>query len=535
MGYEYDRALLPLYLPNFHRPQGHTGQHARHTDKITDDPFQVMSSWNDSTNFCKWKGVACSSRLSRVTMLTLPFQKLGGSLSPAIANLTFLRVIDFRDIPPVLGNLSSLLNLSIAQNNLGGIIPRDLGRLSNLQFLQVGNNNLSDNRFFGKVPYDFGRIESLQRLNVGRNLLGGLEANGVEFISSLTNCSKFEFLGIDSNRFSGELPNTVANLSINMNKLLFDGNSLSGKIPSGITNLINLNTLNVSWNEFDSPIISDIGKLFNLRQLYMNGNRFSGNIPISIGNLTKQFELRLDRNKLENSIPSSLGNFFTLLTLTLNLAKNDLTGTLPVEFGNFLNLKEVDLSDNQLLGNIPDSLGRCSSLEHIYMQGNSLNRSIPSTLSALKGIQDFDLSQNNLTGNIPYFLQDFVFLRYLNLSFNHFEGEVPKSGIFAYKSAFSLDGNGKLCGGSIELELPSCSIGSDSMGQGKSNLKVVIGTFIGISRGNLFAFVYKGFLEENQKLIAVKRFGLAKFLRKHAQVQSSSIGIRGSIGYVAPA
>ncbi|KAI3470869.1 hypothetical protein Pfo_027532 [Paulownia fortunei] len=694
-------------------------------ENISDDPLQVMSSWNDSVSFCKWQGVTCSSRRPQVTMLTLPSQKLGGSLSPAIANLTFLRVLDLRGnsfrgqipadigrlfrlqyvflmennfggeipanlsqcselqvinlnfnslvgkiptelsslpklvalhisanqltggIPPVLGNISSLLNLSIAQNYLGGTIPDDLGRLVNLQFLQVGNNNLSgmvppsvfnlsrisifamafnhlvgsfpsslgtnfpnlkqllvgvnsfsgmippslsnisglqiidlpDNQFLGRVPADFGRITNLQRLNIGRNLLGRGEPDALEFINSLINCSKFQMLGIDSNQFSGSLPHTIANLSINMNSLLLGGNQLSGSIPSGITNLINLNALNVSWNKFDGPILPDIGELFNLRQLYMNGNRFSGRIPSSIGNLSKLFELRLDGNKLESSIPSSVGNcqqlqllnlssnnlsgaipakVFTLssLTVSLNLAHNSLSGTLPVDVGNFLNLRELDLSDNEFSGSIPESLGHCLSLEHIYMQLNSLNGSIPLTLRALKGTQDLDLSKNNLTGSIPQFLQDFVFLRYLNLSFNNFKGEVPKYGIFANRSAVSLDGNTGLCGGNIELELPVCAIASDSVVRGKSYLKVVIGTVSGVlgfavilyvaiaciikrsrrkgsitfpsadwnsnfsyrelekaangfSPDNLvgmgsFASVYKGFLSEDGKCIAVK-------------------------------
>lgn len=574
-------------------------------------------------------------------MLTLPARKLGGSLSPAIANLTFLSVIDLRGnnfrghipadighlfrlrsvflmensfvgeipanlsrcselriinlnynsltgkiptelstlpklialhisanlltggIPPVLGNMTSLVNLSIAQNHLGGTVPDDLGRLLNLEFLQIGNNNISglvpssvfnlsrmtifavaynrlvgsfpwnvgtyfpnlkqflvgvngfsgmippslsnvsglliidlpDNQFSGKVPTDFGRLANLQRLNVGRNLLGRGEPDELEFINSLTNCSKFQMLGIDSNHFSGALPQSIANLSINMNSLLLGDNRLSGIIPPGITNLINLNTLNVSWNEFDGPILPGVGELFNLRRLFMNENRFSGSIPHGVGNLTQLFELRLDVNELGSSIPSSLGNcqqlqllnlsgnnlngpipfdVFTLssLTVSLSLARNSLNGTLPVEIGNFVNLRELDVSYNEFSGGIPGNIGRCSSMEHIFMHHNSLNGSIPSTLSALKGIQELDLSRNNLTGSVPKFLQDFVFLRYLNLSFNHFKGEVPKNGVFANNSAVFLDGNTGLCGGNAQLALPLCAIATDSR---KSYLKLVIG------------------------------------------------------------
>ncbi|GFQ02513.1 probable LRR receptor-like serine/threonine-protein kinase at3g47570 [Phtheirospermum japonicum] len=626
---------------------------------ITDDPFQTLTSWNDSTPLCQWRGITCSSRRARVTTLTLPSLKLGGTLSPSIANLTFLKIIDLREnnfrghipsdmgclyrlehlflmqnsfggeipanlsrcsslkvmnlnfnslvgkipteftslqnlialhisanhltggIPLVLGNISSLLNLSIAQNILGGVIPENLGRLVNLRFLQIGNNNLSssvpdsvfnlsgvsifalalnnlegsfpaslgaklpnlkhllvgvnhfsggipptlsnisglqiidfpDNRFSGRVPNDLGRLKDLQRLNVGRNLLGGPGPGFLDFIESLTNCSKFQMLSLDSNYFSGLLPRAIVNLSIEMSNLQLGGNRLSGQMPPGLTNLINLNMLNVSWNGFDGQISPDIGKLSGLRRLFMNNNRFSGKIPSGIGNLTKLIELRLDRNGLENVIPASLGNFrelkilnlssnnlsgvvpleiFTIssLTVSLNLGRNSLSGNLPEDIGNFRNLRELDLSDNEFSGRIPESLSRCSSLEFVFLHANVLNGSIPLSLSVLKGIQDLDLSKNNLTGNIPRFLEDFVFLRYLNLSFNRLNGEVPKNGVFSNKSAVLLDGNGELCGGNIEFELPLCGFTANSVGRRKtSRLKIVIGTVFGVSGAFVILYV----------------------------------------------
>ncbi|KAK4403380.1 putative receptor-like protein kinase [Sesamum angolense] len=574
-------------------------------DELTDDPLDVMSSWNDSVRFCEWRGITCSSRRARVTMLSLPFQKLGGTLSPAIANLTFLRAIDLRGnvfrgpipaeigrlfrlrslllmensfggeipanlsqctqleiinlnfnsligkiptelsrlpnlvalhisanqltggIPPVLGNISTLLNLSIAQNYLGGTIPDNLGQLVNLQFLQVGSNNLSgtvplsvfnlsrisifgvafnrlvgslpssigtslpnlkqlligvngfsgnipsslsnisslqiidlpDNQFVGRVPSDFGRIANLQRVNVGRNLLGRGDSDPLDFINSLINCSKFEMLGIDNNHFSGPLPDKIANLSTNVNRLLLGGN----QIPSTIGNLT---------------------KLFELR---LDGNTLDTNIPSSLANCQQLQLLNLSDNDLSGPVPIQI---FTLssLTVTFNLARNFLSGTLPLDVGNFVNLKELDLSDNELSGSIPHSLGRCLSLEHVYLQCNSLNGSIPSSLSSLKGLQDLDLSRNNLTGSTYLSFCKIFFLQYLNLSYNQFQGQVPKNGAFANRSAVSLVGNGDLCGGSIELELSPCSVPTDPVGRNKSYLKVVITAVSGVfgSAGMLY-------------------------------------------------
>jgi len=81
---------------------------------------------------------------------------------------------------------------------------------------------------------------------------------------------------------------------------------------------------------------------------------------------------------------------------------------------------------------------------------------IPASLGGLKSIHELDLSHNNFSGPIPTYLSKFP-LTYLNLSHNYFEGEVPAGGVFMNTSAIFLFGNPELCGGILELHLPRCS------------------------------------------------------------------------------
>lgn len=62
-------------------------------DFITEDPLGILSSWNDPVHLCEWQGVKRSSRDWRDVELNLRSQKLAGSISPFIRNLTFLRSI----------------------------------------------------------------------------------------------------------------------------------------------------------------------------------------------------------------------------------------------------------------------------------------------------------------------------------------------------------------------------------------------------------------------------------------------------------
>src|SRR5664279_1948306 len=60
--------------------------------QIHDDPFGVLSSWNESLHHCQWKGILCGRHHpDRVTALVLDSKNLSGYISPSLANLTFLQ------------------------------------------------------------------------------------------------------------------------------------------------------------------------------------------------------------------------------------------------------------------------------------------------------------------------------------------------------------------------------------------------------------------------------------------------------------
>ncbi|XP_028053757.1 putative receptor-like protein kinase At3g47110 [Camellia sinensis] len=410
---------------------------------ITQDPYGVVNSWNNSNHLCEWKGVRCGHQHKRITIIDLQSRDLVGSLSLHIGNLSFLQELRLNNntfrgeipaeleicsnnlvekfpeeltslskliylgihlnnltggIPPFIGNLTSLVRITVAYNPFGGSIPNTLGQLKNLSFLGLGVTQLSDlvsfdvgeNNFNGKKTNDFGSLQNLREITISDNHFGSKEPDELTFLGSLVNCSNLEKLSMHSNQFTGKIPPSIGNLQ-KLQRLSFDNNKLSGKIPN------------------------------------------------SIGNLSLLTELYLTGNIIEGTIPST---------------QNRLFGSLPTEVGNLKNLKELDISENGLSGEIPSSLGSCTSLENLYLQENFFQGSILS-LETLRGIADFDLSHNNLSGKIPTFLEKFS-VQKLNLSFNDFEGEVPMKGVFTNVSAISIIGNDRLCGGISELQLHNC-------------------------------------------------------------------------------
>lgn len=123
-------------------------------------------------------------------------------------------------------SLPNLEDLSVRQNNYTGSLPHSLSNASNLQLL-----DLSLNHFSGQVKIDFNRLPNLFRLNFGKNNLGTGAIGDLDFIAHLTNCSKLEAFGLDTNIFGGVLPLSIANLSSTIILFTMGLNQIYGTIP----------------------------------------------------------------------------------------------------------------------------------------------------------------------------------------------------------------------------------------------------------------------------------------------------------------
>jgi len=153
-------------------------------------------------------------------------------------------------IPPEIGNLYSLVVLSIGNSPLTGEIPQEIGNLVNLERLYLSHNQLT-----GEIPEEIGNLVSLISLNLIENQLTG------EIPQEIGNLTNLERLYLKENQLTGEIPQEIWNL-VELDHLNLSHNQLTGEIPESICDLgiewDDLNRFNITYNKLCPPYPSCI-------------------------------------------------------------------------------------------------------------------------------------------------------------------------------------------------------------------------------------------------------------------------------------
>ena len=420
--------------------------------------WKTSTNWKTTEPLSTWHGVTTDAN-GRVTGLSLAQNELSGAIPAELGNLSNLQELWLSrnelsgTIPVELGALTNLQRLSLLDNMLTGEIPAELENLSNLQELFLSANELS-----GEIPAELGNLSNLQELFLSANELSGaipaelgnlsnlqelwLSRNGLSGtipveLGALTNLQRLSLL---DNMLTGEIPAELRNLT-NLQELWLWGNELSGEIPAELGNLSSLQELWLGNNELTGEIPVELNQLTQLRRLYLGGNQLTGEIPTKLGHLYRLEYLNLSGNQLTGTLPE-WPTYSTHALRWLDLSGNQLTGSIPEWWSQLGQLELLDLSDNQLTGTLPEWLRWLTQLRRFDLSGNQLMGEIPEWLSRLSQLQWLDLSDNQLTGSIPAWLGRLSQLRGLHLQNNQLTGPIPTElGRLSNLEQFSFRGN----------------------------------------------------------------------------------------------
>ena len=385
------------------------------------------SNWNSDAPIEEWYGVTTNGQ-GHVTELNLSNNNLRGILPPELARLTDLVRIDFSNNEGLTGPLPQTFSqlLSLEELSLDGTqicMPPDVV----LQEWLIGLTLSSIIEDCTDTRPEWYILAALYNSTDGANWTNNenwlSDSPLDEWYGVTTNAvGRVSGLEIAGNGLSGPIPSEIGKLT-NLGSLHLSGNDLSGPIPPELGQLTNLERLHLNGNDLSGPIPQELGQLTDLIQLILIGNRLSGPIPPELGQLTELTNLNLSYNDLSGAIPPALGQLTELNYL--ELANTGLSGAIPPEIGQLTDLSYCVLSANHLSGTIPPELGQLTNLERLHLNGNGLSGPIPPELGQLTELTNLNLSYNDLSGAIPPALGQLTELNYLELANTGLSGAIP--------------------------------------------------------------------------------------------------------------
>lgn len=117
-----------------------------------------------------------------------------------------------------LGLASGLISLEVDNNSLQGLLPSEVGMLSSLQQLILGNTNDYGNAFNGEIPSEIGLLSMLSTT-----------------------------VGLEHNAFTGTIPSQLGSMTCLSGGFKISDNNLQGSIPVPLYSLSHILLFMFYW------------------------------------------------------------------------------------------------------------------------------------------------------------------------------------------------------------------------------------------------------------------------------------------------
>jgi hypothetical protein len=144
-----------------------------------------------------------------------------------------------------------------------------------------------------------------------------------------------------------------------------------------------------------------LGSIPALQYLFVARNGLTGTIPVELGN-TPLTQMDLQSNYLTGDIGPVIDSFPRSLELFV-VGGNKLRGTIPTSIGSFSSLVAIDFGRNDMNGTIPSQFGELPSLEALRLGENKFVGTLPMSIASLPNLSLLHVYGNDLTGSLDEF------------------------------------------------------------------------------------------------------------------------------------
>ncbi|XP_023925851.1 probable leucine-rich repeat receptor-like protein kinase At1g35710 [Quercus suber] len=379
----------------------------KNTLKFNSTLSTKLVRWNGSVDCCLWEGVTCSKE-RRVIGLNMFNESIMAGL----------------DNSSSLFSLQYLENLNLAYNCFNSPIPTEFRKLKNLSYL-----NLSNACFAGQIPNAISSLTRLVTLDLSTfylladSMLKLEDPNLAMLVQNLSELKELYLDGVNISAPGNEWCQVLSSSVPNLRVLSMSSCSLSGPFEFSLLKLQSLSIIHLSNNPSNAPVPEFFANFINLTSLHLSSCGLNGTFPENIFKIPTLQTLYLSNNELlQGALPDFIGDLTVLSIVDLSVC--NFSGSIPSSMANLTQLVYLDMSSNNFTGPIP-SFSKAKNLTQMYLFRNHLTGKIDSlNWKDFLNLVNLELSYNSLEGNIPVSLFSLPSLQILQLSNNHFSGQL---------------------------------------------------------------------------------------------------------------